>query len=73
MIKNKSGTNSSIQKVAGKTMPPGKAEFKKAVETLRKEKDQLYTRMKSQANDPETIRHYAESANNFSDVDTDML
>lgn len=47
--------------------------FQKAVEKLRKNKAALYKRMESQANDPETINFYAKSANNFSDVDPDIL
>ena len=47
--------------------------FQKAIEKLRKNKVALYRRMESQANDPETINHYAKSVNNFSDVDPDIL
>ena len=47
--------------------------FQKAIEKLRKNKAALYKRIESQANDPETINYYAKSANNFSDVDPDIL
>ncbi len=47
--------------------------FQKAVERLRKNKMALYKRMESQARDPETIQYYAKSANNFSDVDPDII
>lgn len=47
--------------------------FQKAIEKLRKNKAALYKRIESQANDPETINFYAKSANNFSDVDLDIL
>lgn len=47
--------------------------FQKAVEKLRKNKAALYKRIESQANDPETVNFYAKSANNFSDVDPDIL
>jgi len=47
--------------------------FQKAVEKLRKNRNALYKRIESQANDPETIKYYAKSANNFSDVDLDII
>ena len=47
--------------------------FQKAIEKLRKNKATLYKRIESQANDPETINYYAKSANNFSDVDLDII
>lgn len=47
--------------------------FQKAVEKLRKNKVALYKRIESQASDPETISYYARSANNFSEVDPDIL
>ncbi|HRK54619.1 MAG TPA: hypothetical protein PK185_11945 [Cyclobacteriaceae bacterium] len=47
--------------------------FQKAIEKLRKNKKALYKRIESQANDPETINYYAKSANNFSEVDLDIL
>ena len=47
--------------------------FQKAIEKLRKNKTALYKRIESQANDPETIKFYAKRANNFSDVDLDIL
>ncbi len=50
-----------------------KTDFQLAIEKLRKEKNALYQRIESQANDPETIKYYAKSANNFSDVDLDLI
>jgi antitoxin component of MazEF toxin-antitoxin module len=47
--------------------------FQKAVEKLRKNKVALYKRIESQANDPETIKHYAKGKNNFSDIDLDII
>lgn len=47
--------------------------FQKAIEKLRKNKAAIYKRIESQANDPETIDYYAKRANNFSDVDLDIL
>jgi antitoxin component of MazEF toxin-antitoxin module len=47
--------------------------FQKAVERLRRNKKAIYKRMESQAKDPETIQYYAKSANNFSDVDLDII
>ena len=40
---------------------------------MRKNKAALYKRMESQAKDPETIKYYAKGANNFSDVDLDII
>jgi antitoxin component of MazEF toxin-antitoxin module len=50
-----------------------KTDFQLAVEILRKDKDALYKRIESQANDPETIMYYEKNANNFSDVDLDII
>jgi len=50
-----------------------KSDFQIAVEKLRKDKDALYKRIETQANEPETIEYYAKSANNFSDVDPDII
>ncbi len=47
--------------------------FQKGIEKLRKNKAAIYKRMESQANDPETIMYYVKIANNFSDVDVDIL
>lgn len=47
--------------------------FQKAIEKLRKNKAALYKRIASQANDPETIKYYDKPANNFSDVDLDIV
>lgn len=47
--------------------------FQKAIEKLRKNKAALYKRIESQANDPETIKFYAGTANSFSDVDPDII
>ena len=47
--------------------------FQKAVEKLRKNKAAIYKRIESQAKDPETINYYVQRANNFSDVDLDIL
>lgn len=47
--------------------------FQKAIEKLRKNKAALYKRIESQANDPVTTNYYAKRANNFSDVDLDIL
>lgn len=49
-----------------------KTNYKKAIEKLRKNKAALYKRIEFQANDPETIKYYAKSANNFSDVALDI-
>jgi hypothetical protein len=46
--------------------------FQKAIDKLRKNKVALYKKMESQANAPETIKYYAKSDNNFSDVDPDI-
>jgi antitoxin component of MazEF toxin-antitoxin module len=50
-----------------------KTDFQMAVEKLRQDKDALYKRIESQANEPETIEYYAKSANIFSDVDLDII
>lgn len=47
--------------------------FQKAIDKLRKNKAAVYKRIESQANDPDTIKYYAKNANNFSDVDPDIL
>ena len=47
--------------------------FQKAIEKLRKNKAADYKRIESQASDPETIKYYAQRANNFSDVDLGIL
>ncbi len=47
--------------------------FQRTIEKLRKNKSALYKRIESQANDPETIKFYAKSANNFSDVDLHII
>ncbi len=47
--------------------------FQKAIEKLRKNKAAVYKQIESEASNPETIKYYAQSANNFSDVDLDIL
>jgi antitoxin component of MazEF toxin-antitoxin module len=47
--------------------------YQKAVEKLKKNKAAVYKRIESQSNDPATIKYYAKSANDFSDVDPDIL
>ena len=47
--------------------------FEKTIEKLRKDKSSLYKRMESQANDPETIKYYAKEANDFSEVEPDII
>jgi len=47
--------------------------LQKSIEKLRKNRTALYKRIESQANDPETIKYYAKSNNNFSDVDLDII
>ena len=47
--------------------------FQKAIEKLRKNKAALYKRIESQANDPETIKYYSKEANDFADVDLNIL
>ena len=47
--------------------------FQKAIEKLRKNKVALYKRMEAQASDPETIKYYSKDANDFSDVDLNIL
>jgi antitoxin component of MazEF toxin-antitoxin module len=47
--------------------------LQRAIEKLRKNKAALYKRMESQAKDSETIKYYAKGANNFSDVDLDII
>ena len=48
-------------------------DFKKAIEKLRRNKAGLYKGMEAQANDPETIRYYSNYANDFSNVDLNIL
>ena len=47
--------------------------FQKVIEKLRKNKAAIYKRIESQANEPETVKYYAKRANNFSDVDPDIM
>ena len=47
--------------------------FQKAVEKLRKYKSSLYRRIETQANDPETIKYYGKDANDFSEVEPDII
>ncbi len=47
--------------------------LQRAVEKLRKNKAAIYKQIESQAKDPETIKYYAKEANNFSDVDLDII
>lgn len=47
--------------------------FQKAVIELREKKYELYRRIESQANDPETIAHYGKPENNFSEADLDLI
>lgn len=48
-------------------------DFHEAVEKLRQNKDELYSRMKSQASDASAIQYYANAANNLSDIDLDIF
>lgn len=50
-----------------------KSSYQKSIEKLRKNKTAIYKRMEAQANEPETIAYYASHANNFSDVETDII
>ena len=47
--------------------------LQKTVEKMRKNKVSVYKRMASQANDPETIKYYKKAANNFSEVDLNII
>lgn len=47
--------------------------FQKKVEKLRKKKSAVYKRMAMQANEPEMIRYYMNTGNNFSDADPDII
>jgi antitoxin component of MazEF toxin-antitoxin module len=47
--------------------------FEKALDKLKRNKISLYNRIESQANDPETIKYYRKEANNFSEVEPDIM
>ncbi|MDR7132363.1 antitoxin component of MazEF toxin-antitoxin module [Algoriphagus sp. 4150] len=47
--------------------------FQQAVDKLRQYKLDLYERIESQANEPETIAYYNKSENNLSDIDLDII
>lgn len=47
--------------------------FHKAIEKLRENKAAIYKRIESQANEPETVKYYGKRANNFSNVDPDII
>ena len=48
-------------------------DFRNAVNKLREKKQQLYDRIESQANEPETIAYYEKSENDLSDIDLDIV
>ncbi len=48
-------------------------DFRNAVNKLREKKQQLYDRIESQANEPETIAYYEQSENDLSDIDLDIV
>jgi antitoxin component of MazEF toxin-antitoxin module len=50
-----------------------KSSFQKAVEKMRKNKAAIYKQMEIQASDPETIKYYLDPANNFTDIDTEII
>ena len=43
------------------------------IEKLRKQKEALYRRMESQANNVNTIKYYSKESNNFSEAGLDIL
>lgn len=47
--------------------------FQKAVDELRQYKTDIYKRIESQANEPETIAYYKNSNNDLSDIDLDII
>ncbi|SFT54951.1 hypothetical protein SAMN04489724_1277 [Algoriphagus locisalis] len=47
--------------------------FQKAVDDLRLYKTEIYERIESQANEPDTIAYYKNSTNNLSDIDLDIV
>jgi antitoxin component of MazEF toxin-antitoxin module len=47
--------------------------FQKTLEKLRKNKSALYKRIRSQAENAETLKYYSQRTVNFSDVDTDIV
>ena len=49
------------------------SDFQKTLEKLKRNKAAVYKRIKSQANDPETIKYYSKGANNFAEVDLDSM
>ncbi len=49
------------------------SDFQKSVNELREKKRELYARIESQANEPETIAYYGKSENNLSEIDLDII
>ncbi|WP_339702641.1 AbrB/MazE/SpoVT family DNA-binding domain-containing protein [Algoriphagus aquimarinus] len=47
--------------------------FQKAVDELRQYKTEIYERIESQANEPDTIAYYKNSKNDLSDIDLDII
>lgn len=47
--------------------------FQKSVDELRQYKSDIYKRIKSKANEPDTIAYYKNAENDFSDIDLDII
>ncbi|MEB2784147.1 AbrB/MazE/SpoVT family DNA-binding domain-containing protein [Algoriphagus persicinus] len=47
--------------------------FQKSVDELRQYKSDIYKRIESQANEPDTIAYYKKAENDFSDIDLDII
>lgn len=47
--------------------------FQQAVDKLRQYKSDLYEKIESQANEPDTIAYYKKSENDLSDIDLDII
>ena len=47
--------------------------FQKSVDELRQYKSEIYIRIESQANEPETIGYYKKAGNDLSDIDLDII
>jgi len=50
-----------------------RSNFQKKVDELRQYRSDIYKRIESQANEPETIEYYKKSSNDFSDIDLDII
>jgi antitoxin component of MazEF toxin-antitoxin module len=47
--------------------------FQKSVDELRQYKSEIYERIESQANEPDTIAYYKRPENDLSDIDLDII